>query len=155
MQQARSILVPTTYGYYMHVPVLPFNRLAQVRQRLEAKPAQAATPVRLTQEQQVERLRKRGWRIKDNMVHPFFAGQKAKVVVHAKEGTVRVVHPLGTVYEKADAERAGWYSPAERERARLNANNRMPIGQRRVPAQMDVGAQTQALLKAFAVRGHK
>lgn len=152
MRQARKVLAPTN-GRYLHAPVRSFNECERVMRVFVTMSRPTSLVERLTQEQAVERLRRRNWRTQDNMIHPFFPGQKVKVMVHLKEKAVKAVHPLGTVYGVDEAERAGWYSPAAQEKSRQKTNAKMPVGQRRLPPPVDTEALSKSLLKAIKALG--
>lgn len=152
MKQARKCLQPTN-GCYMHAPVLSDlarrNFVVQATGRVQAQNCIKRDTPEVVQ----ERWRKKGWRVHDYMLHPFFKGQVAKVMRHVDDpkgaGRLIVIHPLGTVSEPEHMELAGWYSPVVQEKARVSANSRMPVGQRRVPAPISE-EQKKAMLKAFS-----
>jgi hypothetical protein len=146
----RNFLSRTTRGVYRHIPVLSFNE----RQQYEAllRPAQQSSQKAVllaTQVQMQDKYRKRGWKLTDNLVHPFNPGH-AKVYV--KEGAVAVIYPDASVsrHQKVQVEyERGWNSPAERERKRVKTNEKLSVGHRRVPAPLNIKVLKERLMRAL------
>lgn len=160
MRQARKVLAPTN-GAYMHTPVMS-DQFRRQYEKMFASLIDAANQAdylgaswksmtaKAVGSDLQEKWRKKGWRVTDYMVHPFYK-TRAKVLSHvnAKRGDRKVVlSPLGMIQEYADMVAVGWYSPVEQEHRRVTANEKMKPGERRIPAPL-TEEQKKDLLKVF------
>lgn len=115
----RNFLQRTTRGFYRHAPMLNFNERARYQALLCPQQQERKHVVLATQVQTQDKYRKRGWKLTDNLVHPFNPGF-AKVYV--KDGTVVVIYPDASVsrHQKVQVEyERGWYSVFEKEKAEV------------------------------------
>jgi hypothetical protein len=115
----RNFLQRTTRGAYRHAPMLNYNERQQYLALLCPTKREEKQVVLATQVQIQDKYRKRGWKLMDNLVHPFSPGH-AKVYV--KDGAVAVIYPDATVsrHQKVQVTyERGWYSPAEKEKQEI------------------------------------
>jgi hypothetical protein len=139
---SKHFLTNTTRGFYRHSPSLSFfdrSRyeavLAPVQQAARNAPIKA--PI-MTQQHVVDRFRKKGWKLVDNLFHADTV-KNAKVLRHQDgRALILVVYPDASV-DRVESKslkgdyRDGWFSPTQRERERMAKNAKMPVGQRRIP----------------------
>lgn len=140
----RNFLQRTTRGCYKHAPMLNFNERARFEQLLRPAAREERKQVVLaTQVQMQDKYRKRGWKLMDNLQHPFTPGF-AKVYV--KEGAVTVIYPDASVsrHQKVQVTyERGWFSAIEQEKQEV----------KRMAQEMDVPFKQllASIVKGFAV----
>jgi hypothetical protein len=149
----RNFLSRTTRGFYRHAPMLNYNELQAYRARLAPSQEQVREVKVATQVQMQDKYRKRGWKLTDNLKHPFNPGH-AKVYV--KDGAVAVIYPDATVsrHQKLQVTyERGWWSAAEQEKLRQKTNAKLAAGVRRLAPLQDMDAMREALMKVFSKGG--